>query len=139
MLYVDSSLLLSIILEDSHYEQAYYLWENNELKVSSKLIQIESIITIKRLNSLNFAKTDKNWLKEKIKILAELLKEINLLNMNNDVIHLISENDKLANVKSLDAIHIATALIFQKYSDEKLTIGTFDNQFKKLCKELNFF
>ena len=137
-IYIDTSLLLSLILEDSQYAKAYAIWENHPSKAASSLIKIESVISLKRLYFLQFAKKNKNWLKDKMKILNELLNEIHLLNINDDVYSKILENDELSRCKSLDAIHIATALIFQDFLSEDLLIGSLDEKFRKICKDLKF-
>jgi hypothetical protein len=75
--YFDSSVVLTILLEEDRKYEAYEYWQNSKMKVSSILLKIETIVTLK--------------------------------------------------CRTLDAVHIATALKFREINDNKdVTIYTYD-------------
>ena len=73
--YIDTSFLLSIIFQDKNYNNSIEIWNNLNLKFSSLLIRIESIINIYKYYIL-YRKNKKEY-SIKQKELEELLLNIN--------------------------------------------------------------
>ncbi len=48
--YIETSIILSLLLEDEFYDQAIKIWNAKSEKVTSILTGIESIIVIRRFN-----------------------------------------------------------------------------------------
>jgi predicted nucleic acid-binding protein len=58
--YFDSSVLLAILFNEERQDEAYSYWSNASTKVSSILLKIETIISLRRLYEFNKQKLDSN-------------------------------------------------------------------------------
>jgi predicted nucleic acid-binding protein len=87
----------------------------------------------------NKEKLDDNWLEKKTKELNEYLKEINYRIIDEELEINISTNTDLARCRSLDAIHIATALEYRKNNNnENINLYSFDVDMHELALEYGF-
>ena len=132
--YIDTSFLLSIVFEDENYENSYKKWNELEILYSSLLLEIESRINIYKYYVLK-NENDKLY-KEKNEQLQSLLNSIYKKNIDNEIMLEIKNVDKLKRPRSLDSIHLATANIINKLTEEKIILCTYDNEMKKIGKEL---
>ena len=137
--YFDSSVVLAILLNEERQDEAFKYWNDTDTKISSILLKIETIISLRRVYNNNKQKLDKNWLEEKINELNEYLKEINYRIIDEELEIFISTNNNLAKCRSLDAIHIATALEYRKNNNnENISLYSFDIDMHKLALEYEF-
>jgi predicted nucleic acid-binding protein len=136
IIYIDSSALLSIILRENDHEKAEKIWLNSDLRLSSILLEAECKITLRRI--CNQKKLGKSWIVKKLEELTLLLEEVNLSNIDRTIIEIIDLKTVLSECRSLDAIHLATAIEFQKNIKEKIGIFSFDKDFISLGKKLGF-
>jgi hypothetical protein len=95
--YFDSSILLSILLNEQRQDEAYLLWKNSEVKVSSILLKIETIVTLRRIYEQNKSKLNENWLERKTKELKEYLNEISYLIIDDKIESAIYSKKELSN------------------------------------------
>jgi predicted nucleic acid-binding protein len=130
--------VLSILLNEQRQDGAYLLWENSEIRISSILLRIETIVTLRRIYERNKSKLDENWLGRKTKELEEYLNEINYLIIDDRIERTIYSRKELSNCKALDAIHISTALQYREISEENINLYTFDIQMSNLAKHFKF-
>ena len=136
--YFDSSVLLAILLDEKRQEEAFGYWQNS-IRVSSILLRIETIICLRRTYENNSSKLEKDWLIKKTKILDEYLYEVNYMVINNRIEREIHTKKDLAHCRSLDAIHIATALRFREINNnEKMNFFSFDKIMIDLAKHYKF-
>jgi hypothetical protein len=63
---------------------------------------------------------------------------VNLSNIDRTIIEIIDLKTVLSECRSLDAIHLAAAIEFQKNIKEKIWIFSFDKEFISLGKKLGF-
>ena len=131
--YFDSSVLLSLLLGDPSSREARELWLKEEERVSSVLFEVECLNVLRRIAKQEF---DPKWLAAKEKILSGFLEEISLQNIDGQILEIIRREMRLSDCRSLDAIHIATALFFKSASPQPLAFHTFDNRMQKLAAEL---
>jgi len=138
--YFDSSLLLSILLNESRSDEALAIWKNNKIRVSSILLKFETNITLRRRSEQQKITFGDNRFKAKLLNLNIFLNDIFYKDITETFENSISGNyDILSKCKSLDAIHIATALsISEKYSRNEICICSFDKSMLALAKELGF-
>ena len=132
--YIDTSFLLSIVFEDENYENSCNQWNNLELTYSSILLEIESRINIYKYYISK--KSEDKIYKNKTDQLQGLLDSIYKKNIDNEILLEIKNVDKLKRPRSLDSIHLATANIINKLTEEKIILCTYDNEMKKIGKEL---
>jgi predicted nucleic acid-binding protein len=136
--YFDSSVLLAVLLDEKKQEEAYKYWKSG-IRVSSILLKIETIITLRRTYNNNKNKLDNKWLDKKLKIFEEYSSEVNFMIINNKIEKEILSRKELALCKTLDAIHIATALKFMEINNnEPVNFYTFDKTMHNLAEIFNF-
>ena len=136
--YFDSSVLLSMLLEEERQEEALHYWRNS-IRVSSILLKIETVTVLRRTFEINKHDLNKNWLSKKTKILDECLSEVNFMVINDEVEREIYLRKELAQCRSLDAIHIATALLFRKINNgDKTNLYSFDKAMNKIALHYKF-
>jgi len=136
--YFDSSVLLAILLDEDRQEEAYNYWQNS-IRVSSILLRIETIIVLRRTYENNKSKLEDDWLNKKVKILDEYLNEVNYKVLNNKIEREIYLHKELAQCRTLDAIHMATALQFREINNNEETyLYTFDKAMHNLALQYKF-
>jgi len=103
------------------------------------LLRIETNISLCRTHKISNHKHDNSWLTEKTNELDEILKNINYKSIDKSIEQIIIKNEKLAGCKSLDAIHLATALYFRESTREQnIILCSFDKNMLKIAKEFGF-
>jgi predicted nucleic acid-binding protein len=137
--YFDSSLVLAILLEEKQKDEAYFIWKNNPIRISSVLLKIETDISLKRFYKRNENRLNiEGLVKRKIQ-LNKLMNDVFFNDITESFANSMIQNDSLASCKSLDAIHLATALdISEKYGRSEICICSFDKNMLKIAKELGF-
>ena len=136
--YFDSSIILAILLDEERQEEAYNYWQNS-IRVSSILLKVETIIALRRTHENNKKKLEKDWLNGKTKIMDEYLSTVNYRVVNDKIEREIYSRKELAQCRSLDAIHIATALQFRELNNNEETyLYTFDTAMHNLAKHYKF-
>ena len=136
--YFDSSVLLAIILDEEKQNEAFSYWQNTT-RVSSILLKVETIIGLRRTYDRFKPKLPKDWLNQKTKILEEYLNEVHYMMLNQKIEREIYLRKELAQCRSLDAIHIATALHFKEINGNAETnLFTFDTSMHHLAEFYKF-
>jgi predicted nucleic acid-binding protein len=136
--YFDSSLLLSILMKDQFTERALSLWEEFPDRVSSILLEAECISTLRRTFNHHRQKIGADWLNIREEKLCSMLEETKLLNVDEVILQVLIENRNLSGCRSLDALHLATALFLQNGSGEPFALCTFDDDMGKLAGKIGF-
>ncbi|MDR3238415.1 MAG: PIN domain-containing protein [Spirochaetia bacterium] len=137
--YFDSSIVLSILFDESRKIEAYEYWKDSQLRVSSILLKIETVISLRRTYEHNKNILTDNWLLEKTKILDEYLNEVNYQVVGKKIEREIYLRKELSKCRSLDAIHIATAIKFREINGEGDTcFYTFDKTMHELAEHYKF-
>ncbi|MDR2184703.1 MAG: PIN domain-containing protein [Treponema sp.] len=136
--YFDSSVLLAILFNEERQDEAYSYWLNASTKVSSILLKIETIISLRRLYELNKQRLDSSWLGKKTKELDEYLDEVNYRIIDEEIERSIYLKKELSKCRSLDAIHIATALMYRENTNENIQLYNFDNAMHELAVHYKF-
>jgi predicted nucleic acid-binding protein len=136
--YFDTSILLAILLEEERQEEAQEYWQNS-IRVSSILLKIEAIVGLRRIYESNKQRLKNGWLNKKLKILDEYFNEVNYMVLDHRVEQEIYIQKELAQCRALDAVHIATALLFKALNNEGETnLYTFDKSMYSLAKHYGF-
>jgi len=135
--YIDSSFLLSIIFEDENYEFSLDTWNGIDVHLSSVLLDVECFINLDKVKKHEKSLSEE-WLAHKNKELENLISCINRKNLDSDVLDEIKNNNSLKKLKALDSIHLATANIYQKFSEENILLCTYDKNMQKVGLSLGF-
>jgi predicted nucleic acid-binding protein len=131
-------MVLAILLEESRKKEAYEYWQNSSIRVSSILLRIETVVSLRRTYEYCKNKLDDNWLMEKLKILDEYLNEVNYRIIGTKIEREIYLKKELSKCRSLDAIHIATALKFREMDNVDIILYTFDKTMHELAEYYSF-
>lgn len=135
--YFDSSILLAILLDEKRKNEALDLWNNASIRVSSILLKLETITVLRRTYEHNKTKLSTSWLSKKTSELNEYFQEINIRIIDEDIEKIMFLKKEAGKCKTLDAIHISTAIEFSKLvSQEEFTLNTFDKEMASLAKLL---
>ena len=138
--YFDSSLILSILFNETRAEEALNIWRNCPIRVSSVLLKFETNISIRRRYKSQKNKISDDWLENKLAGLNKFLKDVFFTAIDENLENSISGYyEELSECKSLDAIHLAAALkISAKYNRNQIRICSFDNNMRDLALRLGF-
>ena len=74
--------------------------------------------------------------KEKLEKLQNYLENIYKKIIDNEILLEIKNIDKLKRPRYLDSIHLATANILNKLSDDRILLCSYDKNMRKIGKEL---
>lgn len=132
--YIDTSFLLSIVFRDDDYDRSIDVWNRLDLKYSSLLLQIESQINIYKYFVL--LKKDEKQYSLKEKELSDLLSNINMKIVDKEIALEIKNINNLKRPRSLDSIHLATANIMNKLTDDRIVLCSYDKEMISVGKSL---
>jgi predicted nucleic acid-binding protein len=136
--YYDSSFFLSYVIEEKPKEDLKLYWEEDSVRLSSILLPIECIIAVRRAAKVLNIKPSDNWVINRIKIISEYIDYINLKVIDSSIKKIIQSEIKLSDCRSLDAVHLATALYYKPYLSEPLAICSLDKRMRYVAKKLDF-
>lgn len=130
--YIDSSVVLRIILRAS---DALVQWETIDDYVSSSLIRVECLRTLERFRIAE--KVAEEEIARRRKAIDLVIESIRLLNITPFVLARAAERFENA-LKTLDAIHLATAIEWRGRGNEDLAIATHDVKLARAARALDF-
>ena len=130
--YVDSSVILRIILGE---KGALSLPDNIEEFVSNELLKIECFRTLDRMHrTLHFP--DKEFA-ERYAALHEVIRHLRILKFTSVITQRACDPFPIT-LKSLDAIHLASALLWQQQEEQPILFLTHDEQLGKAALAVGF-
>lgn len=136
--YYDSSLILSAVLEqrsDIDYSEA---WDDVPNRFSSNLLKIECIIGIRRAGLQQNFNPEDDWITLRLDRLERYFDGINFRIVDEAIEEVVRQTTQLAQCRSLDAIHLSTALYLQARIGEPLSMCTLDNRLRALAAAFGF-
>ncbi|MBP7280127.1 MAG: PIN domain-containing protein [Leptospiraceae bacterium] len=136
--YLDSSVILSIIFQEPTLEKSIEIWKSSTIRISSILLEAECKISIKRYYFHNKKKLTSTWKNKKLEELDKLLEEIHSKNIDSSTTQIVANEDILSGCRTLDALHLSTAIEFRNELGEEIIIFSYDKDFNKVAKELKF-
>jgi predicted nucleic acid-binding protein len=125
-------------MHDENYTEAKNTWYSSDNRFSSILLKIETLTVLRRTYNHNKSKLPEEWIEEKEKEYKNLIDEINIRIIDQDIYNTIELKKQLSKCRSLDAIHIATALEFEtlETSEDRFIICTYDKNMHSVAKEI---
>lgn len=131
MSYVDSSVLLRIVLDSPGALPKSHIGRG----VSSRLTEVECLRTLDRLRLVTRVSAEeiarRRWL------LSDLLKAVDLLVLSPAVLMRASQPLTLP-LKTLDALHLASAMIWRETRDANLDFATHDTALANAARAAGF-
>jgi predicted nucleic acid-binding protein len=126
--YFDASVVLSLLVVDEHAGRAGALWSRHLDRVTSTLTLIEALTVARRALQREPARA-KKAAEDRLEALME---EVALKPLDAEIAERLRAAPELADCRSLDAAHLATALYF-KVADPDLVVCTFDGWMAELA------
>lgn len=136
--YYDSSIILAGILGQKPHDLIVSLWDPVEIRLSSILIKMECLIAIRRTGAMQDLPQDGPWCRERIRLLEPYLEELDSKRIDDEILEIIKETPSLSNCRSVDAIHVATALYFKPYHEGPIEMVTLDGRMRETAKKAGF-
>lgn len=128
--YFDSSFLLSALLEERP-EAEHAAWGEAAVRLSSELLRFECYVAMRRAAAVQPADTAGRWFGERIEALEEAFRAITFKAVDEAVERIVREEPRFDRCRTLDAIHIATALYLAPHTDSPLILCTFDERLRE--------
>jgi predicted nucleic acid-binding protein len=122
ILYLDTSVLLRLVLGETGSLPMEQI-RSAELLVSSELLVVESRRTIDRLRVQGQLSHDDAAVR--LALVADWLEAVDLVLLRPPILTRAGEPMPVA-LGTLDALHLATALVWQDRMDQQLTLATHD-------------
>lgn len=135
--YLETSLILSLLLGDEFESQAEDIWNLPSSKVSSILTQIECTIVLRRIYKRDKKKLQNNWLSRKESDLKEIFNQISLMKIDESIQSIVEIKKGISDCRSLDGIHVATALYLKnEFASMDFRFYSFDKKIIEVAKNL---
>lgn len=130
--YLDSSVVLRIVLGDPEPLPG---WKEIEHAISSGLLRVECQRTLERMRLAE--KKPEDVIAIRKKTVDELMSAVDLFDVTNGILLRAGESF-IAALKTLDAIHLATALAIRDERKESVAFATHDKQLGRAASALDF-
>ena len=134
--YVDTSLVLSILFEEDTMEESISLLDNSKSKFSSTITIAECYNNLNKVKVSNVSQKMEIWYSTKVKELEKILSLLNFKVYDKDIVNLIKTNINLIGCKTLDSIHLATAMYIKMKTDSEIKILSYDKKMNKVGKKI---
>lgn len=112
-------------------------WQTEDVCVSSHLTRIETLIAIRRAGTL-LGREGKSWIQETITKIQPYLDAITCRYIDDSVEEIVRSNPGLSNCRTVDVIHLATALHFQSHSSQQLSLCSLDSRMREVAGRIGF-
>jgi predicted nucleic acid-binding protein len=130
--YLDSSVVLRLLLGQP---DALAEWEEVETGVASALVEVECLRTLDRLRLMGAISDDD--LAERRAAVFGLMAAMEVVEVTRSVLARASQPLPTA-LGTLDALHLATALLWREQSDAELALATHDAALGRAARASGF-
>ncbi|MDF3822649.1 PIN domain-containing protein [Leptospira sp. 96542] len=137
-LYIDTSFLLNIVYSEFGFEKNLEKLNKSNNLFSSILIEIEAYRSLNYTFSRNRKNLDNIWYQDTHNFIEKLISNINLKNLDSEIKNEFKKQKNISELKSLDAIHLSTAIYVKKLISEDLIFCTLDEKLKEAALKNNF-
>ncbi|MCW7471815.1 PIN domain-containing protein [Leptospira kanakyensis] len=137
-LYIDTSFLLNIVYSEKGFEKNLEILNKSNNLFSSILIEIESYRSLNFTFNQNKKYLDNNWYQDTHNFIEKLISNINLKNLDSEIKNEFKKHKNISELKSLDAIHLSTALYVKKLISEDLVFCSLDEKLIEVALKNNF-
>lgn len=130
--YIDSSVILRIIFGEKN---ALKIPKNISIFAISEIVKIECFRTMDRIRHALTLSDDE--MTDRYSALHKTLKALHMIKLNDAIVERSCEPFPVT-LKTLDAIHLSTAVIWKKEDNSDITFLTHDIQLSKAARALGF-
>lgn len=136
MAYFESSVFLSVLLEDTGYEEAREVWNLPCERVTSILTPIEVVTVIRRFYG-QMKPAAARGLRSMERRAGEVFNEVSVLNVDHDIRNLIELKREFSQCRSLDAIHVASGYyLAQSMPGQSFGFYSFDRRVNDVARKV---
>ena len=135
--YFDSSAVLEVLLGDCRSGEVIACWGSDTQRLSSILLEAECVTVLRRIERVGRAKRSSANVRRRFAALASYLPGMTIRQVDGDVLDVLRRLPGLSSCRSLDALHLATAMLFQQHTDVPLKICAFDDGMRNAAQQLN--
>jgi len=132
-IYIDTSTYLKLFLKEKGSDKARKLVKENSL-LSSAILTSESFSALSRRRQGK--EIDDKMFDRLVNRIKKDLPYIEIIKLTDDVLKTAEEVILRSTVRTLDAIHIASALLFQELTGIELTFITSDKKQEEVAKDV---
>jgi hypothetical protein len=136
--YYDSSILLAGILEEHPTPTLASYWDAASVRLSSTLLKIECLIGVRRAGALQHLPPDAPWVEQRADLLQRYTDEVDCKRLDDEIEEIVRQTPALCECRTLDAVHLATALYFRPHHDEPVMVVTLDRRMRGVAARLGF-
>jgi len=130
--YIDSSVLLRVAFRSPN---PLAIWNEIEYHVSSSLLRVECARALQRMRFDKNISATQIW--ERSAAVQSIIEQIDLVAMDDEVLDRAS-GAFVAPLKSLDAIHLATAMMWRDHKRLGLAFATHDYTLARSARYAGF-
>lgn len=130
--YWDSSILLALALDESHQ---LIDWQSHERRIGSELVNVECFRSLDRIQ-LSGRSTPEKIFKAR-EHLYVLLAMLDVIPLHGEILRRASEPFPLP-VRTLDAIHLSTAMAWRDRYEQEPVFATHDKALAKAAVTMGF-
>lgn len=134
--YFDSSAVLEMLFQQTNAEECIKIWSAEPDGHSSLLLVAECVVNIRKAGTAGRPKVPQARVNERLAVLRELTRAMSLRQIDDEVIEIVQARPELARCRTLDALHIASALLLQQHLDEPLKLCSLDTRQRDLAQSL---
>jgi predicted nucleic acid-binding protein len=136
---VDSSILLAILFAEADAAEARAAWIAGDHRIASILLAAETLVVLRRAHAAARPALGPGWLLERERARATLLEEAHLLDVDAGILETIAVHRELAVCRTLDAIHLATALNVRDAGfGSDVVVASLDRPMRQVARKLRF-
>lgn len=136
--YFDSSVIVSHLIPDSLRFKVAELWNAHSERTASILVHAECLNVLRRLPKQPGKNVPLSWVNERLGQMEEMMKQIEFIPIDDTVINALRNEPLTSECRSLDALHLASALIFKKHAPPGFAFCTLDASLSLVAKKLGF-
>lgn len=130
--YIDSSVLLRVIFGESN---ALTFPKNITEFIASEILKIECFRTIDRIShTLNLSEDE---VANRHAGLHKAIRSIRLIKLSDEISQKSCDSFPIT-LKTLDAIHLSTAILWRQFEKKDILFLTHDDQLSKAARSLGF-
>jgi len=119
--YLDTSAVVPVLIREAASPLCTELWESTELLVSIRLVEIEAATALHKAQRLQ--RITQSDLAAALRLLDEFMTDIDIVEIDQDLIHRARQCAAAAPLRGYDAVHCAAGLLTATTVDAVLISG----------------
>ena len=133
--YFDTSFILSAVLEERRQED-HAAWDRASERLASDLLRFECWAGLRQAALQEPEAGRDQWTSARGTQIDRFLDKMTFKSIDDAIERIVRGESRLAGCRTLDAIHVATALYFAPHLNEPLIICSFDRRLRSAAEGL---